>query len=64
MLAWFGALVAPTSVYVTSGDFRDGKLASEPACKDLVALTGTPITLARRLDAASLGPMPLAAKFT
>jgi FMN reductase len=64
VLAWFGALVAPTSVYVTGGDFRDGKLASEPACKDLVALTGTLITLARRLDAASLGPMPLAAKFT
>jgi FMN reductase len=64
VLAWFGALVAPTSVYVTGGDFRDGKLVSEPACKDLVALTGTLITLARRLDAASLGPMPLAAKFT
>ena len=64
VLAWFGALVAPTSVYVTGGDFRDGKLASEPARKDLVALTGTLITLARRLDPASLGPVPLAAKFT
>jgi FMN reductase len=63
VLAWFGALVAPTSVYVTGGDFRDGKLASEPARKDLVALTGTLITLARRLDPASLGPVPLAAKF-
>src|SRR5215468_3360263 len=64
VLGWFGALVAPTSVYVTGSDFRDGKLASEPARKDLVALTGTLITLARRLDPASLGPVPLAAKFT
>jgi FMN reductase len=64
VLAWFGALVAPTSVYLTGSDFHDGKLASEPARKDLVALTGTLITLARQLDPASLGPMPLAAKFT
>jgi FMN reductase len=64
VLAWFGALVAPTSVYVTGGDFRDGKLASEPARKDLAALTGTLITLARQLDRTSLGPVPLAAKFT
>ena len=64
VLVWFGALVAPTSVYVTGGDFRDGKLVSEPALKDLVALTGTLITLARQLDRTSLGPVPLAAKFT
>jgi FMN reductase len=64
VLAWFGALVAPTSVYVTGGDFRDGKLASESARKDLVALTSTLITLARQLDPTSLGPVPLAAKFT
>jgi FMN reductase len=64
VLAWFGALVAPTSVYVTGGDFRDGKLASEPAHKELMALTGTLITLARQLDRTSLGPVPLAAKFT
>jgi len=64
VLAWFGALVAPTSVYVTSGDFRDGKLASEAARQDLAALTATLITLARRLDPASLGPVPFAAKFT
>jgi FMN reductase len=64
VLAWFGALVAPTSVYVTGGDFRDGKLASEPARMDLVALTSTLITLARQLDPTLLGPVPLAAKFT
>ena len=64
VLTWFGALVAPTSVYITGGDFRDGELASEPARKDLVALTSTLITLARQLDPTSLGPVPLAAKFT
>jgi FMN reductase len=64
VLAWFGALVAPTGVYLTGGDFRDGRLTSDTARNDLAALTGTLITLMRRLDPASLGPSPLAAKFT
>jgi len=64
VLAWFGALVAPTGIYLTGGDFRDGGLASESARSDLAALTGTLITLARRLDPGALGPSPLAAKFT
>ena len=64
VLAWFGALVAPTAIYLTGGDFRDGKLASDAARADLAALTATLVTLARRLDPATLGPPPLAAKFT
>jgi FMN reductase len=64
VLAWFGALLAPTSVYLTGGDFRDGQLASETARKDMAALTDTLVTLGRRLDPASLGPPPLAARFT
>src|SRR5436190_11561382 len=64
VLTWFGALLAPTSVYLTGGDFQDGRLASEAAQKDLAALTETLVMLARRLDGASLGPVPLAAKFT
>mgnify|MGYP000517585901 CR=1 FL=1 len=28
VLAWFGALVAPTSVYLTAGDFEDGELSA------------------------------------
>ena len=64
VLGWFGALVAPTGVYLTSGDFRDGQLASETARGDLTALSETLITLSRRIDPASLGPLPLAAKFT
>ena len=64
VLAWFGALVAPTGVYLTGGDFRDGQLASDSARGDLAALTDTLALLMRRLDPAALGPPPLAAKFT
>src|ERR1700730_262349 len=64
VLAWFGALAAPTGVYLTGGDFRDGQLTAEAACKDLADLTETLITLLRRLDPAALGPPPLAARFT
>jgi FMN reductase len=64
VLAWFGALVAPTAVYITGGDFKDGQLASEPARADLTALTDTLVLLAREIDPARLGPKPLAAKFT
>jgi FMN reductase len=64
VLGWFGALVAPTGVYLTGADFRDGKLTAEAARKDLAALTATLIALTRRLDRAALCPPPLAAKFT
>ena len=40
MLAWFGALVVPTSVYLESGHFQDGKLvdpAARAALGDLAA---------------------------
>jgi FMN reductase len=63
VLGWFGALVAPTSVYVTGGDFKDGRLAADGARADLAALTGTLLVLSR-LDPAALGPKPLAARFT
>jgi hypothetical protein len=58
------ALVAPTSVYITGTDIRDGTLTSEAARKDLVALAETLVMLLRRLDPTLLGPTPLAAKFT
>jgi FMN reductase len=64
VLTWFGALLAPTSVYLTGGDFKEGRLASESALGDLSALTMTLVVLARRLDPAQLGPKPLAARFT
>jgi FMN reductase len=64
VLSWFGALVAPTGVYLTGADFRDGQLASDTARQDLTALAETLLILLRRLDPAALGPTPLAAKFT
>jgi FMN reductase len=64
VLAWFGALVAPTGVYLTGADFSDGRLVSASARKDLCALADTLLILLRRLDPALLGPAPLAAKFT
>ena len=44
VLGWFGALVAPTGVYLTGADFRDGQLTAEAAHKDLVALVDTPVS--------------------
>ncbi|HZT50724.1 MAG TPA: NADPH-dependent FMN reductase, partial [Stellaceae bacterium] len=35
VLAWFGALAAPNSVYLTGRDFAEGKLAAEGAAADL-----------------------------
>ena len=64
VLGWFGALVAPTSVYLTGADFRDGQLTAEAARRDLVALAETLLMLLRRLDPALLGPTPLAGKFS
>ena len=64
VLGWFGALVAPTPVYLTGSDFRAGMLTSESSRKDLIALVDTLVTLLHRLDPASLGPPPLAAKFS
>jgi FMN reductase len=49
VLGWFGALVAPTSVYLTGADFRDGALKSQSASKDLAALADTLLRLLRRL---------------
>lgn len=64
VLAWFGALVAPTGIYLTGSDFQEGRLASDAARRDIAALNATLIALMRRLDRPALGPPPLAAKFT
>ena len=63
VLTWFGALLAPTSVYLTGGDFKDGQLASDGGRNDLAALSETLLSLAT-LDPKALGPLPLAARFT
>jgi FMN reductase len=64
ILAWFGALVAPTSVYLTSRDFADGKLASEDALQELLALCETLKDLAEGARGKTLGPAPLAVRFS
>jgi len=64
VLAWFGALVAPTSVYLTGKDFTDGRLASNDATTDLTALGNTLVALADSLRGRDLGPAPLAARFS
>ena len=60
VLAWFGARVVPTSVYLESAHFRDGALADGPsraALADLVnALLDMPATAG-----GAFGPPPLAA---
>jgi FMN reductase len=60
ILAWFGALVAPVSVYLASSDFveRHPSAAAEKALDDLVASVAT---LAERLRGTAPGPPPLAA---
>jgi FMN reductase len=62
VLAWFGALVAPTSVYLTSQDFEAGELAAAAAVEDVRALGRTLLALADRVGGTTLGPPPLAAR--
>lgn len=61
VLAWFGALVAPTSVYLTAADFEDGNLSANGA-HAMDELFATVTTLATAVGATRLGPTPLAAR--
>jgi FMN reductase len=63
VLAWFGALVVPTSVYLASGDFVDGQLV-DGAKQDLKDLADAVIKLKEVAPAAGtyLGPRPLASR--
>jgi FMN reductase len=63
ILAWFGAMIVPTSVYLDSTDFVAGEL-SEAARQDLRELAEAVIALRRITPPAGrfLGPRPLAAR--
>ena len=63
VLAWFGALVAPTSVYLAAGDFVDGQ-PGESAKQDLKDLADAIIKLKDVAPGAGrfLGPKPLAGR--
>jgi FMN reductase len=59
VLAWFGALVVPTSAYLTSADFADG-IPGERAAHALDQLLAGLIALSDAVPT-DLGPPPLAA---
>jgi FMN reductase len=59
VLGWFGALVVPTSVYLDSGHFRDGKLADASARAALADLVGALLAMAG-YPRDEMGPPPLA----
>lgn len=63
VLAWFGALVAPNSVYLTPSDFVDGE-PSQAARTEVTELMRSVLTLqiALRGQSHPLGPRPLAAR--
>lgn len=63
VLAWFGALLVPTSVYLASADFVDGQL-TDGAKQDLKDLADAVIKLKEVAPAAGvfLGPRPLAGR--
>jgi FMN reductase len=62
ILTFFGALVTPTSAYLTSADFTDG-VPGPGAAAQLDALLDGLAALAERLgDAPALGPPPLFAR--
>jgi FMN reductase len=60
VLAWFGALVVPTSVYLESAHFAQGALADKRARAHLADLVRGLCAMAA-LPRETLGPPPLAA---
>ncbi len=60
VLSWFAAQVVPTSVYLESAHFRDGKLADETARAAMSDLVAALVVMADR-PPGPLGPPPLAA---
>jgi NAD(P)H-dependent FMN reductase len=60
VLAWFGARVVPTSVYLESGHFREGALADEPSRKALADLVSALLDMPPTASG-TFGPPPLAA---
>jgi FMN reductase len=65
VLAWFGALVVPTSAYLASSDFVDGQLG-DSAKQDLKDLADAVIRLkdVAPPPGSFLGPKPLARRHT
>jgi FMN reductase len=63
VLAWFGAIALPTSVYLTGGDFsQPDRSPSAGARAELAALGEALVRFAELLGGEPLGPSPLAAR--
>jgi FMN reductase len=62
VMAWYGALMLPTSVYLAGNDFDERKLPNEKARAELDGLASSVIALAEKLAGTAFGPVPLAAK--
>jgi FMN reductase len=60
ILTFFGALVTPTSAYLTARDFTDGA-PSDDALARLDALIDSALLLATRIGDAPFGPPPIGA---
>lgn len=62
VLTWFGAVTPPTSVYLSSADFQEGRLV-DAARADLEALAASVLRLRAMLAGGPpLGPTPLAGR--
>jgi FMN reductase len=62
VLAWFGAVPTPVSVYLTASDFEEGQLVAARRV-ELAELVAGLLRLRRALQVAGpLGPSPLAAR--
>jgi FMN reductase len=64
VLAWFGAIALPNSVYLTGRDFAEGRLASDAGAADLAALGEALAGFAAAIGGKRFGPAPLAGRFT
>lgn len=62
VLAWFGAVIAPVSVYLTGRDFDSNAELSDARVAELEQLAGALAHLAGSVGDAELGPPPLAAR--
>jgi FMN reductase len=61
IVAWYGAIAAPTSVYLTNSDFDEQKQLTPRARGELESLSATMVSLATILGGAKFGPTPIAA---
>ncbi len=62
VLAWFGALALPTSVYLTGTDFTADGSPSRETLETLGVLARSLLDLTDRVRGAAFGPPPLAAR--